>query len=36
VVEGSVRKNKLTENPEIFVNDIRDIELEKLIEELEK
>jgi len=36
VVEGSIRKNKLTENPEIFVNDIRDIELEKLIEELEK
>jgi len=35
-VEGSVRKNKLTENPEIFVNDVRDVDIDKLIEELEK
>jgi ssDNA-binding replication factor A large subunit len=36
IIEGGVRKNKLTENLEIFVNDIRDIDLDKLIEELEK
>ena len=35
-IEGSVRKNKLTENLEIFVNDVRDIDVDKLIEELEK
>ncbi len=35
-VEGNVRKNKLTENLEIFVNELRDIDLDKLIEQLEK
>ncbi len=35
-VEGSARKNKFTENIELFVNDIQNVELEKLIEELEK
>jgi len=35
-VEGNLRKNKLTENLEIFVNDIRDVDIDKLIEELEK
>ena len=36
VVEGSVRKNKLSENLEIFVNGVSEIDLDKLIEELEK
>lgn len=36
IIEGNVRKNKLTEASEIFVNDIRDIDVDKLIEELEK
>jgi ssDNA-binding replication factor A large subunit len=35
IVEGGVRKNKLTENPEIFVNEVRDINLDELIKELE-
>lgn len=35
ILEGNIRKNRLTENLEIFVNDIKDIELDKLIEELE-
>jgi len=35
-VEGGVRKNKLTENLEIFVNDIRDVDMDALIQELEK
>lgn len=33
---GSVRENKLFNNPEIFVSDIESIEVEKLIESLEK
>jgi len=36
VFEGSVRKNKLSENLEIFVNDIKEINLDELIGELEK
>lgn len=36
IVEGGVRKNKLTENLEIFVNDVRDMDLDNLIAELEK
>jgi hypothetical protein len=36
IIEGGVRKNKLSENLEIFVNDIQEIDLDKLIEELEK
>jgi len=36
ILEGNVRKNKLSENLEIFVNDISDIDIDKLIEELEK
>jgi replication factor A1 len=35
ILEGGVRKNKLTENLEIFVNDIQNIDLDKLITELE-
>ena len=35
IVEGNVRKNKLTEALEIFVSNIQDIELDKLIAELE-
>ena len=35
-IEGSVRKSKLSENLEIFVNETRDVDLDKLIEELEK
>jgi len=35
-VEGYARKSKLSDNIEIFVNDIQNIEIEKLIEELEK
>ncbi len=35
IIEGSIRKNKLSEIPEIFVSDIKDIDLDKLIEELE-
>ena len=34
-IEGGVRKNKLSENLEIFVNDIQDIDVDKLIAELE-
>lgn len=33
---GSVRQNKLFNNLELFVSDIKDIEIEKLIEVLEK
>ena len=36
IIEGSVRKNKLSENLEIFVNSTSDINLDKLLEELEK
>ncbi len=36
IVEGYARKSKLSENLEIFVNDIKNIEVEQLIEELEK
>lgn len=35
ILEGSVRRNKLSENLEIFVNDIRDIDVDGLIAELE-
>jgi ssDNA-binding replication factor A large subunit len=35
-IEGGVRKNKLSEALEIFVNDINDINLDKLIDVLEK
>jgi ssDNA-binding replication factor A large subunit len=34
-VEGNVRKNRLSENLEIFANEIRDIDLDSLIGELE-
>ena len=34
-IEGGVRRNKLSENLEIFANDIREIDIDKLIEELE-
>lgn len=34
-IEGGVRKNKLSEIPEIFVNDVKDIDLDVLIKELE-
>lgn len=33
-IEGNIRKNKLSENLEIFVNEMRDIDLDKLVEEL--
>jgi ssDNA-binding replication factor A large subunit len=36
IIEGGVRKNKLSENLEIFVNEVREVDLDKLIEELEK
>lgn len=36
VVEGSIRKNKLSENLEIFVNDVKDVNIDELIKELEK
>lgn len=35
-LEGSVRKNKLSENLEIFVSDIRETNIDQLIEELDK
>lgn len=35
LLEGGVRKNKMTENLEIFVNEVQDIDLDKLIAELE-
>jgi ssDNA-binding replication factor A large subunit len=35
IIEGGVRKNKMTENLEIFVNDVVDVNLDKLITELE-
>jgi hypothetical protein len=35
IIEGNARKNKLSDSLEIFVNDIKEIELETLIEELE-
>jgi hypothetical protein len=35
IVEGSARKNKLSEALEIFVNDLREVDLDKLVEELE-
>jgi replication factor A1 len=35
VIDGGVRKNKLTENLEIFVNDVKDVDLDKLLNELE-
>jgi ssDNA-binding replication factor A large subunit len=34
VIEGSVRKNRLSENLEIFVNELIDVDLDKLLEEL--
>ena len=33
---GTVRQNKLFNNPEFFISDIKEIELDKLIETLEK
>ena len=36
ILEGNVRKNKLSENLEIFVNSTSDIDLDQLISELEK
>jgi ssDNA-binding replication factor A large subunit len=36
IIEGNVRKNKLSENLEIFVNSTSDLDLDKLLEELEK
>jgi ssDNA-binding replication factor A large subunit len=36
LVEGNVRKNKLSENLEIFVSGIEEVDLDKLLEELEK
>lgn len=35
LIEGGVRKNKLSENLEIFVNDIKEVDINKIIEELE-
>jgi len=35
IFEGSVRKNRLSEVPEVFVNEIQDIDVDKLIAELE-
>ncbi len=36
ILEGNVRKNKLSENLEIFVNSVEEINLDRVIEELEK
>jgi len=36
IVEGGVRRNKLTDALEIFVNDFQELDLDKLIEDLEK
>jgi ssDNA-binding replication factor A large subunit len=36
IVEGGVRRNKLTDALEIFVNDVHDVDLDILINELEK
>ena len=35
IIEGSVRKNRLSENLEIFVNELQEVDLDKLITELE-
>jgi len=35
IFEGSVRKNRLSEVPEVFINEIQDIDVDKLIAELE-
>lgn len=35
LISGNVRRNKLSDNLEIFVNDAKDIDMDKLIEELE-
>lgn len=35
IIEGSVRKNRLSENLEIFVNELQEVDLDKLILELE-
>ena len=36
IIEGNIRKNKLSEALEIFVSDIKEIDLDKLSEELER
>lgn len=36
VIEGSVRKNKLSEALEVFVSDVKEIDIDKLTIELEK
>jgi len=36
IIEGGVRKNKLTEALEIFVNDFKEVNIDELINELEK
>jgi len=36
IIEGGIRRNKLSEALEIFVNDIQEVDLDKLIAELEK
>lgn len=36
LVEGNVRKNKLSENTELFVNAVSDLNIDSLIQELEK
>jgi len=35
IIEGGIRKNKLSEALEIFVSDVQDIDIDKLITELE-
>ena len=36
LVSGQVRKNRVFENKEFIVEDVRDVEIDKLVEELEK
>jgi ssDNA-binding replication factor A large subunit len=36
IIEGNVRKNKLSENLELFVNSIKEVDLEAVIQELQK
>ena len=36
MISGQVRKNQLYENLEFFVQDVGDVDVDKLIERLEK
>lgn len=36
IIEASARKNRLYENTELIINDLHEVEVDKLVEELEK